>query len=221
MGGRTSIGRGVIEASIESGARITVSSSSQHSADSAVSEIKTLYPSADIAGLKCDLSKITVEEDLEALFNEAGPVDHIVFTAADVLALGVAVRHLPKSSESSLTLTMGSIADHPAPNWALVAFLATGLMGLTCNLALDLKPGRVNAVKPGFVNTGLWDAHMMQDEKLAMMEGIGKKMPVGKAGQVEDVAEAYLHVVKDKNCTGEIIKTRSGQQLFYMPDKIK
>jgi NAD(P)-dependent dehydrogenase (short-subunit alcohol dehydrogenase family) len=239
IGGTKGIGRGVAEASLESGARVTISGSSQRSADAAVAEIKALYPSAQITGVACDLSKSTVEDDLDALLAQAGEVNHIVFTAADSLTLGglqdltvgqiqkashmrlvvpvllgkVAARRLPKSRGSSLTLTTGGIADRPAPGWSLVAYLAAGLTGLARNLALELAPVRVNAVEPGIVDTGLWDATMTPEQKAEMMRAVADKLPVGRAGEVVDVAEAYLYVMKDRNCSGEIVKTRGGGQL--------
>ncbi|KAI1109670.1 short-chain dehydrogenase [Nemania sp. NC0429] len=92
IGGSKGIGRGVVEAAIESDARVTLAGSSQESADAAVSSIKEEYPSAQIVGLGCDLSKPSIEQDLDALLTRAaaltGEIDHIVFTAADALTVG-------------------------------------------------------------------------------------------------------------------------------------
>ncbi|KAK7985131.1 Short-chain dehydrogenase/reductase fsr5 [Apiospora saccharicola] len=239
IGGTKGLGRGTAEASIEAGARVTIAGSSQHSADTAVNELRALYPSASIAGFGCDLSRDTVEQDLEELFNQAGGhVDHVVFTAADGLTISsledltpeiirrvshmrqvvplvlgkVVARRLPKTRESSLTLSTGGIADQPRTGWSLMAYVANGIVGLTRNLALDLAPVRVNAVEPGFVDTELWK-DLSAQEKADMMRDIASKVPTGVAGMVEDVAEAYVYLMKDRNATGEIVKTRSGGQL--------
>ncbi|KAH8647327.1 short-chain dehydrogenase [Xylariales sp. PMI_506] len=239
IGGSKGIGRGVAEASLESGARVTISGSSQSSADATVAEIKALYPSAQIAGVGCDLSQDTVEQDLEALLQKVREVNHLVYTAADRLKLGkletftldeihkashmrlvvpvmlgkLAARYLPKSYESSLTLTTGAICDKPAPGWTLIAYFSAGLTGLTRNLALDLAPIRVNVVEPGVVDTGIWDDIMTPEQRAKMLSSLGKTLPLGRAGEVEDVAEAYLYSMKDRNSTGEVIKTRSGGHL--------
>lgn len=239
IGGTKGLGRGTAEASIEAGARVTIAGSSQRSADAAVADIKTIYPSAAIAGFGCDLSQDSLEQDLEELFNKAGGnVDHVVYTAADGLTIRglqdltpdvirrashmrqvvpmivakVAARRLPQSPESSLTLTTGGIADHPRAGWSLMAYVANGIVALTRNLALDLAPIRVNAVEPGFVDTELWK-DLATQEKADMMQAIADKVPTGVAGKVEDVAEAYVYLMKDRNATGEIVKTRSGGQL--------
>ncbi|KAK8104031.1 uncharacterized protein PG998_011064 [Apiospora kogelbergensis] len=239
IGGTKGLGRGTAEASIEAGARVTIAGSSQRSADAAVAEIKALYPSAAIAGFGCDLSQDTVEADLEGLFDKAGgDVDHVVFTAADALTISglqdltpdvirraghmrqvvpmmvgkVAARRLPRSRESSLTLSTGGIADQPRAGWSLMAYVANGIVALTRNLALDLAPVRVNAVEPGFVDTELWK-DLAPQAKADMMQAIADSVPTGAVGRVEDVAEAYVYLMKDRNATGEIVKTRSGAQL--------
>ncbi|KAI0096790.1 short-chain dehydrogenase [Nemania sp. FL0031] len=92
IGGTQGIGRGVVEASLESGARVTLAGSSQKSADAAVSSIKAEYPDAQLAGLGCDLSQPSIEQDFDDLLTRAaelgGAIDHIVFTAADRLTIG-------------------------------------------------------------------------------------------------------------------------------------
>ncbi|KAI0874545.1 short-chain dehydrogenase [Hypoxylon argillaceum] len=244
IGGSRGIGRGVVEAAIESGARVTLAASSQQSADAAVASIKAAYPAAQLAGIGCDLSRASVEQDLDALLARAGELDHVVFTAADPLtiakledvtpeaALGAAhmrflvplmvgkvvKKHLAgaKGKDRSLILTTGSIASKPAPEWSLMAYFAAGLKGLTRNLALDLSPIRVNAVEPGLVNTGLWDVPGKSVEaRGAEIQAFAEQMrlPVGKAATVEEIAEAYMYLLRDSNATGEVVQTRGGQHL--------
>jgi NAD(P)-dependent dehydrogenase (short-subunit alcohol dehydrogenase family) len=95
IGGSNGIGRGVVEAALESGAHVTLSGSSQLSADAAVVSIKASYPNAQLVGIGCDLSKDSIEQDLDVLLTRAADkeqggaeIDHIVFTAADKLTLG-------------------------------------------------------------------------------------------------------------------------------------
>ncbi|RYP76894.1 hypothetical protein DL771_001447 [Monosporascus sp. 5C6A] len=251
IGGTRGIGRGVVEASLEAGARITLVGSSPRSASTAASQLKAAYPDHGdrINSLHCDLSKHTVEQDLDDLLSAAtanGSIDHIVFTAADGLTLGtlhdlsleqmrqaahmrlyvptllgkLASRHLkpPDSdshSEKSLTLTTGGIADKPAPGWSLIAYFGAGITGLTRNLALDLSPVRVNAVEPGIVNTELWDTTgVSPEQKEAQFRELSSKYPTGRVAAVEDVAEAYVYLMKDRNATGEVVRTRSGEHLI-------
>lgn len=81
-------------------------------------------------------------------------------------------------------------------------------------LAVDMAPVRVNVVRPGIVDTGLWDGIMTDvDEREAFKRGVGEKMLTGRVGTVEDVAEAYLWVMKDGNVTGSVAATDSGALL--------
>lgn len=80
------------------------------------------------------------------------------------------------------------------------------------NLALDLKPIRVNGVSPGAVDTELWK--MPAGEKEIIMKAVAEKMTTGRPGQPEDVAEAYLAIMKDMNMDGSVIRTDGGYMLM-------
>ncbi|KAL2062263.1 hypothetical protein VTL71DRAFT_6529 [Oculimacula yallundae] len=238
IGGTSGIGYGVAEASIESGASVTISSSNPSRVESSIASLKTSYPSAVVSGHVCDLSKSTVEADIEALFEKTGKVDHVVFTAGDSLAqmkieditlekfiqagqvrffapllvAKVAKKYLSPGPASSITLTTGAVADKPIANWCAVAPFASGLHGMTRNLALDLKPIRVNLVSPGAIETELWK-NFAEDQKKAMFKEIADKQPTGKVGKPEDVAEAYLWLMKDSNVTGFVASSNGGSLL--------
>ncbi|TGJ84875.1 hypothetical protein E0Z10_g3887 [Xylaria hypoxylon] len=256
IGGSKGIGRGVVEAALESQARVTLAGSSQQSADAAVASIKAEYPAAQLVGLGCDLSQSTIEGDLEALLTRAaelnGEIDHVVYTAADNLTLGkledltpdialkaahmrflvpimvgkAAQRHLKGAADGnlgtggrdkSLILTTGAIASKPNAGWSVIAYFAAGIKGLTRNLALDLSPIRVNAVEPGVVNTGLWDSpynYKSVEEREAGLQTVSQGLPVGKPAAVEDIAEAYMYLLRDSNATGETVQTRGGYHLI-------
>ncbi|KAJ9155566.1 Short chain dehydrogenase [Pleurostoma richardsiae] len=195
---------------------------------------KVVGAAADLSGADVEDVLEALFKEAESAFNN-GQIHHVVYTAADALSLGgladttpeliaragqmrlvaplmtakVAARHLEKSASSSLTLTTGSTAEKPAPGWALVTYFAGGLQGLTKALAVDLAPVRVNAVRPGYVNTGLWDP-MGEEAKEALLKKVGDRMLTGSVGQPEDVAEAYLWLLKDRNVTGTIASTDSG-----------
>lgn len=243
IGGTSGIGFAVAEASLASGARVTVSSSNPSRVDSAIQRLRSSFPGSTVAGHACDLSKPTVEEDLEALFAKVGTVDHIVFTAGDrlatmpvsditydvllaagqvrffaaLLAAKVGSRHLsrPAGPFSSITLTTGAVSQRPRPGWSAVAGFGGGLHAMTRNLALDLKPVRVNLVSPGAVETELWDSYMGGDpkERQALFDSVVKTAPTGRVAKPEDVAEAYLFLMKDPSVTGTVVDSNSGSLL--------
>lgn len=80
------------------------------------------------------------------------------------------------------------------------------------NLALDLKPLRVNGVSPGAVDTELWK--MSAAEKEMILKAVAQKMTTGRPGHPEDVAESYLAIMKDVNMDGSVIRTDGGYMLM-------
>ena len=80
---------------------------------------------------------------------------------------------------------------------------------LTRQLALDLRPLRVNLISPGAVETELWDG-LPAEKRGEMMEGFAKKMATGRVGRPEDVAESYLYCMRDGNVTGSVVSSNGG-----------
>ncbi|EOD50814.1 putative short chain dehydrogenase reductase family protein [Neofusicoccum parvum UCRNP2] len=243
IGGSSGIGYGVAEASLEHGARVTISSSNPSRLASAVQRLSAAYPSAAAGGriesAVCDLGDgATLEANVAALFaGLSSRLDHVVFSAGDALATmpladatvermtkagtvrfyaplicaREAAKRLPRSADASFAITSGAVAERPMPGWAVVGSFAAGHFSMTRALALEMKPVRVNCVAPGAVDTGLW--RMPAEEKEMMMKGLEQKMPTGRVGRVEDVAESFLYLMKDGNVTGSVISTNGGALL--------
>jgi NAD(P)-dependent dehydrogenase (short-subunit alcohol dehydrogenase family) len=237
IGGSSGIGYAVAEASLSCSASVTISSSSAPRIKAAIASLQASYPGSHVRGFPCDLSKPSLEADLTALFEQVGRVDHIVFTAGDALATvplqdatlerihaagqvrffapllvaKVGSKYLGAGPECSITITTGSVAERPRPDWSIVAAYAAGLHGMVRNLALDLKPVRVNLVQPGVVATPLW--RMPDEVKAEMFEDVRQKVPTGRVAGPEEVAEAYLWLMKDWNVTGTVATSDSGSHL--------
>jgi NAD(P)-dependent dehydrogenase (short-subunit alcohol dehydrogenase family) len=236
IGGTSGIGYGVASHCLSASATVIISSSSAARIAAAVSMLKASFPGSNIRGYVCDLSKPTVEDDIKALFEKTGPIDHLVYTAADKLATGpldsvtlesaIAAGHmrffvpillakharayLPKSRHASITLTTGSVASRPFKDWVVIGAYAAGMYGLVRGLALDCKPVRVNAVAPGVVDTGLWGS---EEERADAMKEMGKATTVGEVGRVEDVVEAFGYLLRDGNCSGTVVESNGGALL--------
>ncbi|OJJ72609.1 hypothetical protein ASPBRDRAFT_42332 [Aspergillus brasiliensis CBS 101740] len=239
FGGTSGIGLGVAKLSLAASAKVTVTSSSSERIESVVQNLRSEFPSAHVQGHACDLSKDTIEEDLEALFQKINQVDHIVFTATDspaimpvqeitrdkliaagqvrffaaILVAKIGSRYLSPGPDSSITLTTGTNWERPMPNWTAVAGYLGGTCSVARNLAVDLKPIRVNAVSPGLVETPLWKDLMSEEEKEKVCQIAAAKHPTGRIAQPEEVAEAYIYLMKDTNITGRIVSTDSGTLL--------
>ncbi|KAK2591326.1 hypothetical protein QQS21_010979 [Conoideocrella luteorostrata] len=242
IGGTSGIGLGITEGVLSSGGTVTIASSSKERVESAVSRLRISFPSSKVAGTVIDLTAENIESSLSNLLGRAaeaqGRLKHIVYTAADAIpsaalasfsaetftkatrlrvvvpfALAKVVAsgdYLDKDRSSSIVLTGGNVAVRPIPDWALVNFIASGLEGAVRGLALDLAPIRVNLVAPGVVDTGLWGDEKARRE---LADDMKARMPTRIIGQVEDVVEAYLWLLKDGNATGTIARTESGNNL--------
>lgn len=68
---------------------------------------------------------------------------------------------------------------------------------------------RVNAVAPGFVNTGIHAASGMPDR----LEKVAPTMPIGRAAEPEEIAEAVLWLLSDaaSYTTGAILRVAGGR----------
>ncbi|KAI1622941.1 3-oxoacyl-reductase [Exophiala viscosa] len=228
VGGTGGVGVSVAQATIEHGATVIISSSREHKVKDVCAALVKDYPEAKdrVSGHACDLASPDVEANIEELFNNIGEIDHIVCMAGDRLPMIPleeitlekwqkcnqvrTIASILKDRHSSITLTGGSISEKPiAGGWSMLALIGAGLNGLARQLAFDLAPIRVNAVAPGVIETDLWQG-MGEESKKAFFAEHETKIPTGKVGQPEDLAEAYLYCLKDLNATGIVVHSNSG-----------
>jgi NAD(P)-dependent dehydrogenase (short-subunit alcohol dehydrogenase family) len=238
IGGSSGMGFAAAKLALESGARIAIASSNPTRVTDAVKRLKSSFPDAQISGHECDLTQDNIESRLETVFKEVTTngnlLDHVIYTAgrapetkpiqetdiesiikaaqlgpvATFVVAKVAQRFLKKSYTSSITFTGGRVAEKPMPNYSVYSGFASGLIGMTRNLALDMAPIRVNAVSPGATLTEMWGPHREQ-----IGEAVAKTALLGKAGTAEEVGEAYIYLMKNSDATGSYVCTNGGAVL--------
>jgi NAD(P)-dependent dehydrogenase (short-subunit alcohol dehydrogenase family) len=151
---------------------------------------------------------VTDDRSVANLFKSAGPVDHVVVTAAQLRTgpfktVGMEeVRstfegkfwgawRVARSAEfrrgGSLTLVSGFLSIRPRPNSAIVSAANAALESLSRALALELAPVRVNCVSPGIIDTPI-RAAMPEQARKEMLAKTAASLPVGRVGEGEDVA---------------------------------
>ncbi|RWI85929.1 SDR family oxidoreductase [Mesorhizobium sp.] len=189
------------------------------------------------AALATAVADISREAEVAALFARIGRLEHIVSTAADIerayrllpdIELSAAQKVVdskfygplllakhgaPKlSANGSLTFVSGIAAYRPAARGSVVAAVNAGLEGLVRALAIELAPIRVNAVSPGWVDTPIWQfvAGDAKDETLAAM---AKRLPAGRVGRPEDIADAIRFLMGNGFTTGTTLHVEGGQRL--------
>ncbi len=225
LGATSGIGFAVARAAAEAGARVVVGSSSQTRVTAAVAAL-----GAGAEGRSVDLSD---ESATRGFFEEVGEFDHLVYTAGEPLRLlGLdadlaevrrffelrywgalaAARYGRKAIRAggSLVFTSGTAGARPlGPGWAAASSICSAMEGLTRALAVELKPLRVNCVAPGVVKTDLW-AGMGEAERDALYAAEAARLPVGHAGEVQEVAQGYLYLIGQTYVTGQVLYVDGG-----------
>lgn len=237
IGGSSGIGFAVAKLAAAEGVNVFIASSNASRISDAVARLLTAVPGASIRGYTVDVSGDNAESQLEKLFTDAvaaagQSLDHIVYTAAKfdvrpvsavdtaylrnstqfgyvapLLIAKLSPRFLKQHYTSSLIFTSGRLAERPMKGMAVASGWATALSGITRGLALDLVPVRANLVSPGATNTEMFGEGEAREQMVAY---IAKSALLGKVGTPEEVAEAYLYLMKDTNNTGSCVETNGG-----------
>jgi NAD(P)-dependent dehydrogenase (short-subunit alcohol dehydrogenase family) len=109
----------------------------------------------------------------------------------------------------SIVFTSGLAGWRPHAGWSLGASICAAMEGLTRALAVELAPTRVNIVSPGVVKSPLW-ANMTTADRDALYRQTAAKLPVAHIGEVEEIAEAYLYLMRQTYGTGEVLRVDGG-----------
>ena len=227
IGGTSGIGFAVAEAARAAGARALVASSGAAKVEAAVARL-----GEGAAGAVVDVRD---EASVAEFFEEAGPFDHLVFTAGDwdramsrhsidqmdlaaaqagptVRLWGalLAVKHaLPRIAKTgSITLTSGTLAHRPMKGAPLSTAFGGGVEHLAKGLAVDLAPLRVNAVCAGLVMT---EATRGMPESL--LRQVTARCLIPRAAEPEEVARAYLYLMTATYTTGQVLIVDGGVTL--------
>jgi len=231
VGGSSGMGLALARMLLEEGAQVTIAGRSASRLESARTALGA-HP-----GLNTSSVDITDESAVARLCEATGPLDHIVTTAAQIegayrllpdLELKAAQRVVDSkflgplllakygapllSSNGSLTFTSGIAAYRPAARGSVVAAINGALASLAYALAIELGPKRVNVVSPGWVDSPLWE-HVAGEAKAATLSAMAERLPVGRIGQPEDVADAIRFLMRNGFVTGTVLHVDGGHRL--------
>ena len=225
LGGTSGFGFATAEAAIAEGARVTIASRSAERVREALVRL------GNAASGEC--VDVTDKPMLERFFARLGPFDHLAVTVGDPLlnrpimdltddearsafevrfwgqfnAVRVAYPHISKTG--SITLVSGLAGQRASPGRCIYAGVLGGIEGMVKSFAAELRPVRVNGVCAGAVDTELWH-RLPEAERLATFARVAARLPVGRVGKPEDIAEAYLYLMKTGFSTGETVVVDGG-----------
>jgi NAD(P)-dependent dehydrogenase (short-subunit alcohol dehydrogenase family) len=84
--------------------------------------------------------------------------------------------------------------------------------GLARSLAVDLAPVRVNTIRPGLIDTPLID-QFAGERKDAFVKMYAERIPVGRIGRAEEIADAVLFLMGNGFVNGITLTVDGGALL--------
>lgn len=171
---------------------------------------------------------ITDEDSIASAATELGTVDHIVSTAAahhnvpvadldkaatltafDAKVVGplLVAKHFDVTG--SIVLFSGVAAWRPSPGYAVMGITNGAVAFAVSHLARELAPVRVNAVSPGIIDSGTYDA-MPAADRDAFFAGVAEGNLAGRVGRTEDIVDAVAWLWGAGFVSGETIHVEGG-----------
>ena len=186
-------------------------------------------------GVVPEFVDLTDEASIAALGDRLGSVDHVVSTASarargrladldrdavrqsfDTKVIGplmLAKQLAPRMSpDGSFVIFSGVAATKIAVGTMAVAITNAAADTLTRSLALELGPIRVNAISPGVIDSGAWDALGPQG-KASYFADISARNPAGRIGTPDDIAAAVMFALTSTFLTGQTLHIDGGEPL--------
>jgi NAD(P)-dependent dehydrogenase (short-subunit alcohol dehydrogenase family) len=226
VGRGTGIARAVTLAARDAGARVVVANRNPKS----LTEDYKGEP-----GVTSVMIDLTDEESISALAKSLGTVDHVVSTASarargriadldrdavrlsfDTKVIGplMLAKHFgPRmKAGSSFVIFSGIAATKIAVGTMAVAITNAAADVLARSLALELAPIRVNAISPGVIDTGAWDA-LGDEGKANYFADIASRNPVGRIGTIDDIGSGVLFAMTNTFLTGQTLHIDGGEAL--------
>jgi NAD(P)-dependent dehydrogenase (short-subunit alcohol dehydrogenase family) len=215
LGGSSGIGLATAEAAQAEGAHVVITGRSPERLQAARSKL-----GGDVQAVTLD---VVDEAGTRALFDELPKVDHVFITAGAVLfdpRLATEMDVVRPALETrfwgafnaakfaaakiglggSITFMSGAAAIRPIRGASVATASCAAVEAFARALAVDLAPVRVNAIQPGLIDTPFLDT--LGERRNTFMAEYSKRLPVGRPGRAEEVADAVIFLMKNGFVTG-------------------
>ena len=220
-GGSRGIGFATAVKFLKEGATVVIAANSKDSALKAVCKLKEMFPSSTINGISPDLSSLeSVKEAYNEVVSEYGRIDILVNNAGvsestpfadyteetfnkviDLNVKGVfnssraASEYMINQGSGVILSTSSMVSITGQPSGVAYPTSKFAVNGMTVSLARELGPKgiRVNAVAPGIIETD-----MMKAVPKEVIDPMIARIPLGRLGQPEDIANAFAFLASDE-----------------------
>jgi NAD(P)-dependent dehydrogenase (short-subunit alcohol dehydrogenase family) len=228
VGGSSGMGLATARLAVAAGANVRVVGRDSERLERAV---ESLGGATD--GVSADAAN---EADMAGVFSDLPRVDHVVVFAGEQPVAPLAETELeqfrramearvwgalnackfaaPKMSlTGSFTFCSGLSAHRPRAHRSIGASATAALESFGRAMAVELAPIRVNTICPGAIDTPLL-ARVYGSQRDEAMAAVEKRVPVGRLGRPEEVADAVLFLMRNGYVTGITLPVDGGVQLL-------
>lgn len=226
VGGSSGMGLGIARQALKAGAQVVVTSRSDAKAAKSAERLD-----GRATGLGVDLAD---RDSMRRFANEVGRVDHLMITAGavgrddfetdpdearrfmDIKLWGTQtlIYELRGKFENhaSIGLLSGGYARWATKDAAQVHVAFNAIEALGRAIAISMAPIRCNVIRPGFVDTGLWD-FMGDDERASLRAQEAKNAPIGRVVGPDDIGDAAVMLMRCTAINGCVIPVDGGRHL--------
>jgi NAD(P)-dependent dehydrogenase (short-subunit alcohol dehydrogenase family) len=228
IGGSSGIGLATAKMAHGLGARVTIAGRDAERLEAAKGQV-----GGDVDAVQLDVAD---ELQVRELFASISHVDHVVSLAGAQVAGRITdvdltrLRHpmevrfwgsvhlckyaAPRMGDGgSITLCSGVVAQRAMPGRSIGTASTSATEAFARAMALELAPVRVNAIRPGTVDTPL-TTRLLGDRRDDYLAGEAKRLPVGRVGQAEDLAHAIRFLMENPFVTGITLTVDGGHLLL-------
>ncbi len=227
VGGGSGIGLACAEAARDAGASVIIAGRSPEKLERAKASIGN--------GVRAFPVDVADEGSVRDLFESVDRLDHLLVTAAETKAANIgesevetlrptldtrvwggyyAAKHAaPRMGDgASITFVSGLSARRPYPGSSVISASCGAIEALSRALALELAPIRVNAIRPGIVETPLLD-EFYGEHRDEYLRSLAERLPAGRVGMPDDIADAAMFLMGNGFATGSILQIDGGGSL--------
>lgn len=228
-GGTRGIGFEIVRKFLQNGAKVVLFGSKEETVNKAVEKLKEENNEYEVMGLYPNLSdELSVRECFKNIHSIYGRIDILVNNAGvssstkieeftleeynkieniNIKSVFVCSKEIVpylKETKGVILNTSSMVSKYGQPSGVMYPASKFAVNGITLSLARELAPLgiRVNAVAPGITKTD-----MVASLPESMIEPLIKTIPLGRIGEPNDIANAFLFLASDmaSYITGQVL----------------